>query len=110
MRRRLHIAEFFDSVKVSIPVNIFFDGKVQSRTLVFPDGSRKTLGVYLPGDYEFHSDGPEKVLMTKGSVEVLFPQDSDWRRINKGEVYMVPQNTKFKVRCSEISEYICDFL
>lgn len=104
------MSDFFDSVKVKIQVNSFFGGKVQSRTLIFPNGSRKTLGVYLPGDYEFHSDGPEKVLMTAGSVEVFFPGDTDWRRVGVGEVYMVPANTVFKVRCAELSEYICDFL
>lgn len=91
-------------------VNIYCDGKVQSRTLRYPDGRLQTLGVYLPGDFEFHSDGAETVLVTSGCAEVLFPGDTDWRAVRKGEVYDVPANTVFKVRCTEITEYICDFL
>lgn len=104
------MSDYIDSAAVKIHVNIYCDGKVQSRTLRYPDGRLQTLGVYLPGDFEFHSDGPETVLMTAGAVEVLFPGDADWRLVKAGERYEVPANTVFKVRCSEISEYICDFL
>ncbi|ANZ44393.1 pyrimidine/purine nucleoside phosphorylase [Cloacibacillus porcorum] len=104
------MSEFINSVDVKVKVNIYCDGKVQSRTLRYPDGKTQTLGVYLPGEFEFHSDGPEKVVMTAGAVEVLFPGDKGWRLVETGGCYDVPANTVFKVRCSEISEYICDFL
>lgn len=104
------MSDFISSVDVKVRVNIFCDGKVQSRTLRYPDGRLQTLGVYLPGEFDFHSDGPETVVMTAGAVEVFFPGDKDWRLVKTGERYDVPADTKFKVRCSEISEYICDFL
>ena len=104
------MSEFIKSVDVKTMVNIYCDGKVQSRTLRYPDGRLQTLGVYLTGDFEFHSDGAETVLVTSGCAEVLFPGDKDWRAVRKGEVYDVPANTVFKVRCTEITEYICDFL
>ena len=71
------MADFINSVDVKTLVNIYCDGKVQSRTLRYPDGKLQTLGVYLPGEFEFHSEGPEKVIMTAGAVEVLFPEDND---------------------------------
>src|SRR5574340_1075956 len=43
----------FKGVTVVKEANIYFDGKVTSRTVLFPDGSKKTLGVMLPGEYEF---------------------------------------------------------
>ena len=104
------MSDFISSVDVKVRVNIFCDGKVQSRTLRYPDGRLQTLGVYLPGEFDFHSDGPETVVMTAGAVEVFFPGDKDWRLVKTGERYDVPADTKFKIRCSEISEYICDFL
>ncbi|WP_278549498.1 pyrimidine/purine nucleoside phosphorylase [Cloacibacillus evryensis] len=104
------MADFINSVDVKTLVNIYCDGKVQSRTLRYPDGKLQTLGVYLPGEFEFHSEGPEKVIMTAGAGEVLFPEDNDWRRVETGECYDVPADTMFKVRCGVISEYICDFL
>jgi hypothetical protein len=30
---------------------IYFDGKVSSRTIEFPDGSKKTLGIMMVGDF-----------------------------------------------------------
>ncbi len=100
----------FENVTVEVKANIFENGLCQSRTLTFPDGAKKTLGVYLPGEFVFESHEAEVVLITFGEVEVLFPDMPNWKVIKKGETYKVPANCKFKVRCSEISEYICDFL
>ncbi len=41
----------FKNVTIVKKANVYFDGKVTSRTVIFPDGSNKTLGVMLPGDY-----------------------------------------------------------
>ncbi len=100
----------FDGVRVSVRANIYEDGRCQSRTLVLPDGTKKTLGVYLPGEFVFDSHEPEQVVMTAGTVDVLFPDDEDWRTVPVGETYDVPANCTFRVRCREIAEYICDFL
>lgn len=106
----MNMTDKFENVTVSIRANIYEEGKCQSRTILFSDGTKKTLGVYLPGNFVFDSDEPERVLITSGVVEVLFPGDKDWRKISVGETYDVPAECTFKVRCDEISEYICDFL
>jgi len=33
----------FNNVSIVKKANIYFDGKVTSRSLIFPDGSRKTI-------------------------------------------------------------------
>ena len=38
----------FKGVTVVKKANIYFDGKVTSRTVIFADGSKKTLGIMLP--------------------------------------------------------------
>ena len=38
----------FNNVNVKKEANIYFDGKVTSRTVEFNDGTRKTLGIMLP--------------------------------------------------------------
>ena len=43
----------FDNVTVVKEANVYFDGKVVSRTVLFADGSKKTLGIMQPGVYEF---------------------------------------------------------
>ncbi|MDL2263926.1 pyrimidine/purine nucleoside phosphorylase [Synergistaceae bacterium OttesenSCG-928-I11] len=102
--------ERFENVTVLTQANIYEGGLCQSRTLVLPDGTKKTLGVYMPGDFFFDSHEPERVLMTSGAVDVLFPGDVEWRTVKAGENYDVPPNCTFRVRCGEVSQYICDFL
>ena len=46
----------FTNVAVIKKANVYFDGKVTSRTVVFADGSKKTLGIMLPGEYTFNTD------------------------------------------------------
>ena len=43
----------FNNVTVVREANVYFEGKVTSRTLVFADGTKKTLGIMLPGEYVF---------------------------------------------------------
>lgn len=102
--------DFWENVKVSVRANIFENGRCQSRTVLFPDGTKKTLGVYLPGEFEFDSSCRERVLMTSGEVEILFPGDRAWSLVREGETYDVPPGVSFKVRCAGVSEYICEFL
>ena len=65
--------EKFENVTVLTKGNIYFDGKVQSRTVLFPDGGKKTLGVILPGDYEFGTADREVMEMTAGVATVMLP-------------------------------------
>ena len=46
----------FNNVKVNKEANIYFDGKVISRTITFAANSIKTLGVMLPGAYDFNTE------------------------------------------------------
>jgi uncharacterized protein YaiE (UPF0345 family) len=40
----------FENVEVIKAANIYFDGTVISRVVVFADGSKKTLGIMMPGE------------------------------------------------------------
>ncbi len=46
----------FSNVTVKKAANIYYDGKVTSRVVTFADGSTKTLGIMMPGDYEFGTE------------------------------------------------------
>ena len=39
----------FRGVTALTKANVYFEGKVVSQTLLFPDGSKKTLGLIYPG-------------------------------------------------------------
>jgi len=65
----------FENVTVIKKANIFFDGKVSSRTVLFSDGTKKTLGIIMPGEYEFGTGDKEIMEILAGSLEVLLSND-----------------------------------
>ena len=100
----------FESVSVDAAANIYFDGKVTSRTLTFADGSTKTLGIMQPGEYEFGTGAAELMEITAGTLDVLLPGQSEWQSIKGGESFNVPGDSKFQVKVSAVTDYICSYL
>ena len=99
----------FAGVAVIKKANIYFDGKVTSRTVRFADGSKKTLGIMLPGDYEFGTDSLEIMEILAGELEVLLPGESDWLIIDGTGEFTVPAHAKFKLRVKAVTDYICSY-
>jgi uncharacterized protein YaiE (UPF0345 family) len=61
----------FTNVTAEAKANIYFDGKVISHSIIMPDGSKKTLGVILPGSYHFGTEAAERMDIVGGSCEVV---------------------------------------
>ena len=99
----------FENVTVLKAASIYHDGKVTSRTLLFADGSRKTLGIMMPGQYEFGTEQAEKMEMMTGNVEVLLPGETQWKAIPNGSSFEVPANAKFDIKVHEIADYCCSY-
>jgi hypothetical protein len=100
----------FENVNIEIQGNSYFDGAVTSRTVNFADGSRKTLGFMLPGEYEFGTAAAELMEITSGELEVKLPGSDAWVSIKGGESFNVPANAKFQVKVSAITDYCCSYL
>jgi uncharacterized protein YaiE (UPF0345 family) len=100
----------FKNVTVIKEANIYFDGKVTSRSLLFSDGSKKTLGVMLPGEYEFSTGDKELMEIFSGDLDVLLPGESKWKAIKGGESFEAAANSKFKLRVKKLSDYCCSFI
>ena len=66
----------FSNVTILKKANIYFDGNVTSRTIVFADGTKKTLGIMLPGAYEFGTAEKELMEIQSGDLDVLLPGES----------------------------------
>ena len=88
----------FKDVTIIKKANIYFDGKVTSRSVIFPDGSRKTLGIMLPGEYEFNTDDKEIIEIISGDLEVSLPEAEGWKTIKDGEAFEVPPRSKFGLK------------
>ncbi len=99
----------FSHVTVVKKANVYFDGHVTSRTLKFADGTTKTLGFMLPGEYVFNTAAPEIMEILSGELEVLLPGE-DWISVVGGQVFNVPANAAFTVRIHQGTDYICSFL
>lgn len=99
----------FTNVSVVKKANIYFEGNVTSRTILFEDGSSKTLGVMLPGEYEFGTDAKEIMEIMSGTLDVKLP-DSDWQTIEGGESFEVPAKAKFFLKIKTVTDYCCSFV
>lgn len=100
----------FENVTVVKAVNAYFEGQVTSRTIIFSDGTKKSLGVMLPGDYEFGTDTKEIMEIMSGELDVLLPSASDWQTIKGGQSFEVPASTKFQVKVKTITDYCCSYV
>jgi len=99
----------FENVTVVKAANIYFDGKVTSRTVKFDDGSRKTLGIMMPGEYEFATEQHELMEFAAGKLDVLLPGSTDWQSIQAGDSFEVPAHSSFKLKVYEVADYCCSY-
>jgi uncharacterized protein YaiE (UPF0345 family) len=100
----------FKSVTVIKKANVYFDGKVTSRSIIFADGSKRTLGTMLPGDYEFNTSEKEIMEILAGDLDVLLPGAVEWRTVRDGETFEVAANSSFKLRVTRLTDYCCSFV
>lgn len=64
----------FEDVEIIKEANIYFDGKVTSRVVKFNDGATKTLGIMMPGSFEFSTEKHELMEIMAGELNVLLPE------------------------------------
>ncbi len=100
----------FKNVTIVKKANVYFDGKVTSRTVIFNDGTKKTLGIMAPGDYEFSTDAKEIMEILSGNLEVLIPPSTEWQTIQAGDQFEVPAKSKFKLQIKTVTDYCCSYI
>lgn len=100
----------FNNVSVVKKANVYFGGNVSSRTVHFADGSVKTLGFMLPGEYTFNTADPEIMEIMDGDLDVLLPGSENWLTITGGQSFDVEANAKFTVKIKTATDYCCSFL
>ncbi len=100
----------FKGVTVVKKANVYFDGKVTSRSILFADGSRKTLGIMLPGEYSFGTDTAEIMEILGGDLDVLLPGVAEWQTVAGGQCFEVPGHSKFELRVRAVTDYCCSYM
>lgn len=100
----------FKNVTVVREANVYFNGKVTSRTVVFEDGSKKTLGFMQAGEYSFDTGAAEIMEMIGGEMEVKLPDSNEWKTFKSGDSFKVPANSKFDLIIKDYADYCCAYL
>jgi uncharacterized protein YaiE (UPF0345 family) len=100
----------FEGVVLTAEANVYFDGRVTSRTFHTELGARKTLGIMLPGTYLFDvGDAPERLDILSGHVRARRPSESAWRDYSIGQQLEAPANSSIELEVIELLDYVCHF-
>jgi len=101
----------FRGVTAIAKANVYFNGKVVSHTLLFPDGSRKTLGLIYPGAFHFGTNAAERMEIIASACRVKLDGASAWQTYGAGQAFEVPAKSGFDIEVAEgICEYVCSYL
>jgi len=106
---RKTIMSQFDNVSVVKKANIYFDGKCVSHTVLFPDGTRKTVGIIFPSSLTFTTGAPEVMELNAGRCRIRLAGESGWQTYAGGERFSVPGNSSFDIETLETLDYVCHF-
>ena len=101
----------FDNVSVVKKANVFFDGKCVSHSVLFADGTRKTVGVIMPGSQlTFNVGVPELMEITSGSCEVKIAGEPAFKTYAPGSSFKVAEKSSFDIHVgTEAVNYVCSF-
>ncbi len=100
----------FDQVSIVKQANIYFDGKCVSHTVLFADGSKKTLGVIFPSKLVFNTALPEIMEINSGVCNVKLAGENEWKTYHAGEKFNVPGKSNFEIETLETLDYVCHFV
>lgn len=99
----------FDNVSVKKKANIYFDGKCVSHTVMFPNGTRSTIGVIFPSLLTFNTDAPELMEINLGVCKVRLKGEDTWKTYGAGDKFTVAGKSSFDIETIETLDYVCHF-
>jgi len=99
----------FEAVTAVKKGNVFFDGKCVSHTVLFADGSRKTLGVILPSTLTFNVSTPETMEIIDGTCRVRVLSGNEWQEYGAGQQFSVAAGSGFEIEAKAPVHYVCHF-
>jgi len=100
----------FKNVTITREANVYFDGNVTSRAVTFEDGSTKTLGIMMPGDYTFGTAKAELMEILAGELTYKLAGSDDWVAIKGGESFNVPADSSFDLKVTQLADYCCTYI
>ncbi|WNW10944.1 pyrimidine/purine nucleoside phosphorylase [Pseudomonas sp. DTU_2021_1001937_2_SI_NGA_ILE_001] len=89
-------------------VNEYFDGTVKSIAFSQAEG-QATIGVMAAGEYEFGTAQAEIMHVISGELVVKLPGSDAWETFASGSRFNVPANSKFQLKVSVDTAYLCEY-
>ncbi|KAB7885522.1 pyrimidine/purine nucleoside phosphorylase [Poseidonibacter ostreae] len=102
--------EVLANVDLVKKANIYFNGNVTSRTFIDTDGSKKSLGIMMPGEYNFGTNEPELMEILAGEVEVKLAGEDTWNTYTENTSFNVKGNSDFDIKVKTITDYCCSYI
>jgi len=90
--------------------NVYFEGKVTSRTIFLSNGEKQTLGIMMPGEYTFDTKEAEIMEMMSGELEIRLPGETEFKKLNTPESFNVPANSEFDLKIKTVTDYCCSYI
>ena len=101
----------FSNVTAVTKANVYFDGKVVSHTILFPNQAKKTLGLIYAGKFHFGTDKAERMEIVAGECCVKLDGQAAVNTYGPGTHFDVPAQSSFDIEVSSgLCEYVCSFL
>ena len=102
--------DILKSVDLVKKANIYFDGNVTSRSFVDSNGEDKSLGIMMPGSYNFGTNAAELMEILEGEVEVKLAGSDTWNTYTANTSFDVPANSSFDIKVKTITDYCCSYI
>lgn len=96
------------SQKPDLKVNAYFDGHVKSISFR-GEALDASVGVMLPGEYEFGTSEKETMTVVSGELVVRLPGSEDWKSFSAGQHFVVEANQKFQLQVARDAAYLCTY-
>lgn len=100
----------FTNVDVVKEANVYFGGKVTSRTVEFANGEKKTLGIMLEGDYTFGTGDAEIMEILSGEFSVKLPGSEEFVDMKGPCEFSVGANSSFDIKVKTVTDYCCSYI
>ena len=100
----------FKNVTLTREANVYFNGNVTSRSIAFSDGTTKTLGIMMIGDYTFGTEKPEVMEILAGKLTYRIESSDNWIDVESGESFNVPGDSSFHLKVTQLTDYCCSYI
>jgi uncharacterized protein YaiE (UPF0345 family) len=91
-----------------LKANSYFDGKVQSIGFQGAD-LPATVGVMVPGSYNFGTDKKETMTVVCGALKVKLPGQESWQVFDEGQSFVVEAHKNFDLEVEVATAYLCKY-